>query len=651
MKNSIILIVCLLGMQLQVKAQYQEVLFTVGKVQVTAEEFKAVYEKNKGVGNNVDPKNPEEYLELYVNFKLKIAEAYKQQRDTSSKFIEEFGGYRTQLAQPYLNDSGSEKRLVREAYNRMKEEVRASHIMYEMASSALPSDTIKVYKAMMQLRDRILNGTVSFENAARTKSADTWSAKRGGDLGYFTAFNMVYPFESGAFNQAVGEISKPIRSQYGYHLIKTTDRRQESGTVRVRQIFFAAGERADTEGKARAERSINEIHQRLANGENFLDLVTFSEDRKTKSRGGEMPEFGINKMMPAFENAAFELQQPGDYSGPIQTNIGWHVIQLIEKKSLPPFESLEKEIMAKIKRDNRSQLGAARFVKSLKTEYDFTIDERDYRKAVALVNQAGYAKGTWEAPKTRYDRVIATYADEELLLSELLEFWSKNQKSMQEASVVEYLRLLFDVYANDRIIGYEDNQLEIKYPEFRNLVREYREGILLFDLTQEVVWDKAAKDSLGIFNHYENMKFDFSWEDRIRYKLWVTSDEKIAKKIYKRVASNKIDKLKKLLAENEALTVAVSEGIAERNDEIVFNTIWENEQGVFGPKAVGEGFAVLQVFNFIPASPKELNEVKGLVIASYQNEIEQAWIKDLKEKYTESINKKVKDVLFLELAE
>ncbi|MAZ96035.1 MAG: hypothetical protein CMP53_00775 [Flavobacteriales bacterium] len=651
MKNSIILIVCLLGMQLQVKAQYQEVLFTVGKVQVTAEEFKAVYEKNKGVGNNVDPKNPEEYLELYVNFKLKIAEAYKQQRDTSSKFIKEFGGYRTQLAQPYLNDSGSEKRLVREAYNRMKEEVRASHIMYEMASSALPSDTIKVYKAMMQLRDRILNGTVSFENAARTKSADTWSAKRGGDLGYFTAFNMVYPFESGAFNQAVGEISKPIRSQYGYHLIKTTDRRQESGTVRVRQIFFAAGERADTEGKARAERSINEIHQRLANGENFLDLVTFSEDRKTKSRGGEMPEFGINKMMPAFENAAFELQQPGDYSGPIQTNIGWHVIQLIEKKSLPPFESLEKEIMAKIKRDNRSQLGAARFVKSLKTEYDFTIDERDYRKAVALVNQAGYAKGTWEAPKTRYDRVIATYADEELLLSELLEFWSKNQKSMQEASVVEYLRLLFDVYANDRIIGYEDNQLESKYPEFRNLVREYREGILLFDLTQEVVWDKAAKDSLGIFNHYENVKFDFSWEDRIRYKLWVTSDEKIAKKIYKRVASNKIDKLKKLLAENEALTVAVSEGIAERNDEIVFNTIWENEQGVFGPKAVGEGFAVLQVFNFIPASPKELNEVKGLVIASYQNEIEQAWIKELKEKYPVSINKKVKDVLFLELAE
>ena len=650
MKKRIILILCLLGIQLQVKAQNQEVLFTVGKVQVTAEEFKAVYEKNKGVGNNIDPKTPEEYLDLYINFKLKIAEAYKQQRDTSSKFIKEFGGYRTQLAKPYLSDSGSEERLVKEAYERMNEEIRASHIMYEMASSALPSDTLKVYKAMMQLRDDILNGTISFENAARSKSADTWSAKRGGDLGYFTAFNMVYPFESGAFNQGIGEISKPIRSQYGYHLIKTTDRRPESGTVRVRQIFFAAGERADKEEKARALRSINEIHQRLENGEDFMDLVTYSEDRKTKSRGGEMPEFGINKMMPAFEIAAFELQQPGDYSGPIQTNIGWHVIQLIEKKSLPSFENLEKEILAKIKRDNRSQLGAAKFVKSLKMQYDFRVDERDYKKAVALVNKASFAKGNWEIPKVRYDRVIATYADEELLMSELLEFWSMNQKPMQEPSVNEYLRLLFEVHANDRIIGYEDSQLENKYPEFRNLVREYREGILLFDLTQEVVWDKAAKDSLGIYNHYEKVKFDFSWEDRIRYKLWVTNDEKIAKKIYKRAASNKVDKLKKLLEENEALTVAVSEGVAERKDEIVFNNIWEKEQGVFGPVAAGDGFAVLQVFNFIPASPKALNEVKGLVIASYQNEIEEAWIAELKEKFPVSINKKVRDSLFQELA-
>ena len=651
MKKLIILILCLIGIQLQVKAQSEEVLFTVGKIRVTPEEFKAVYEKNKGIGNNIDPKTPDEYLDLYINFKLKIAEALERQLDTSSKFIKEFGGYRTQLAKPYLSDSGSKKRLSKEAYKRMQEEIRASHIMYEMASSALPSDTIKVYTAMMQLRDDILNGKISFENAARTKSADTWSANRGGDLGYFTAFNMVYPFESGAYNQDIGKISKPIRSQYGYHLIKTTDRRQESGTVRVRQIFFAAGERANKEEKDRAQRSINEIYQRLENGESFLDLVTYSEDRKTKNRGGEMPEFGINKMMPAFEIAAFDLQQPGDYSAPIQTNIGWHVIQLIEKKPLPSFESLEKEILAKIKRDNRSQLGAAKFVKSLKMDYDFTVNERDYKRALALVNRASFAKGNWQIPKVRYDRVIATFADEELLLTELLEFWSINQKPMQESSVNEYLRLLFDVHANDKIVGYEDSQLENKYPDFKNLVREYREGILLFDLTQEEVWDKAAKDSLGIYNHYEKVKFEFSWEDRISYKLWLTGDKKIARKIYKRASSNKIDKLKKLLEDNEALTVVVSEGVAERKDDIVFNTIWENEQGVYGPVAVGDDFAILQVFNFIPASPKALNEVKGLVIASYQNEIENAWITKLKEKFQVDINKKVRDRLFQELVD
>ena len=171
-------------------------LFTVGNQTVTAEEFKAVYEKNKGVGNAIDPKTPEEYLDLYVRFKLKIAEAFDQQRDTAAKFVKEFGGYRAQLAKPYLSDAGSEDALIKEAYSRMSQEVRAAHIMFELASSALPSDTLRVYKAMMELRDEIEGGKLSFEDAARSKSADTWSAKQGGDLGYFTAFNMVYPFES-----------------------------------------------------------------------------------------------------------------------------------------------------------------------------------------------------------------------------------------------------------------------------------------------------------------------------------------------------------------------------------------------------------------------------------------------------------------------
>ena len=647
MKKIILIAICFFGVQLQA----QEVLFTVGNQTVTAEEFKAVYEKNKGVGNAIDPKTPEEYLDLYIRFKLKIAEALDQRRDTATKFIKEFGGYRAQLAKPYLSDAGSEDDLIKEAYERMLQEVRAAHIMFELAASALPSDTVKVYKAMMDLRKEILTGKISFENAAREKSADTWSAKQGGDLGYFTAFNMVYPFESGAYEQEIGEISKPIRSQFGYHLIKTIDKRPASGTVRVRQIFFAAGEKATLAEKQRAERSAQEIYTRLEKGEDFISLVAFSEDRKTKDKQGEMPEFGLNKMMPNFEYAAFSLDQPGDYSEPIRTNIGWHVIQLIEKKPLPEFDILKKEIKSKVKRDSRSQIGAKKFVNTLKRNYEFSVNERNYKKAVALVDVKQYAAGTWTVPNLKTDRSVATFADQELRQSTILEFWAKNQKQQSEESIEEYLRLLFNVISNDKIIAYEDSQLEVKYPDFRNLVREYREGILLFDLTQEEVWDKAAKDSVGIYNHYQKIKNNYTWDDRISYKLWVAQNERDAKRIFKWVSKQKETKLRSFLTSNDALAVAVSSGTAQKKDEEVLQLMWNTTPGVYGPVGYKDGFAVLQIIDYHPSAPKALNEVKGLVIASYQNELEAAWVKNLEDKFDISIDPVVKEKLFLELAD
>ena len=647
MKKIILIAICFFGVQLQA----QEVLFTVGNQTVTAEEFKAVYEKNKGVGNAIDPKTPEEYLDLYIRFKLKIAEALDQRRDTATKFIKEFGGYRAQLAKPYLSDAGSEDDLIKEAYERMLQEVRAAHIMFELAASALPSDTVKVYKAMMDLRKEILTGKISFENAAREKSADTWSAKQGGDLGYFTAFNMVYPFESGAYEQEIGEISKPIRSQFGYHLIKTIDKRPASGTVRVRQIFFAAGEKATLAEKQRAERSAQEIYTRLEKGEDFISLVAFSEDRKTKDKQGEMPEFGLNKMMSNFEYAAFSLDQPGDYSEPIRTNIGWHVIQLIEKKPLPEFDILKKEIKSKVKRDSRSQIGAKKFVNTLKRNYEFSVNERNYKKAVALVDVKQYAAGTWTVPNLKTDRSVATFADQELRQSTILEFWAKNQKQQSEESIEEYLRLLFNVISNDKIIAYEDSQLEVKYPDFRNLVREYREGILLFDLTQEEVWDKAAKDSVGIYNHYQMIKNNYMWDDRISYKLWVAQNERDAKRIFKWVSKQKETKLKSFLTSNDALAVAVSSGTAQKKDEEVLQLMWNTTPGVYGPVGYKDGFAVLQIIDYHPSAPKALNEVKGLVIASYQNELEAAWVKSLEDKFDISIDPVVREKLFLELAD
>ena len=628
----------------------QEVLFTGGNQSITTEEFKAVYEKNKGVGAALDPKTPEEYLELYINFKLKIAEAYEQQRDTATEFKNEFGGYRAQLAKPYLSDQGAEDELVNQAFSRMQEEVRAAHIMIALEANALPSDTLKAYRQLLDLRKSILSGKTKFENAARETSADTWSAKNGGDLGYFTAFNMVYPFESAAYELEVGDLSMPVRSQYGYHLVKLLDRRSASGIVRVRHIFFASNGKSSLQEQQRAERSANEIYSRLEGGEDFISLLEFSEDRKTKDAMGELPEFGINKMMPAFEEAAFSLEAPGDYSAPVETSIGWHVIQLIDKKPLASFEELQSELKKKVKRDTRSRVGATRFMKRLKSEYDFAIDERWLGRTMNLVDKNAFGTGTWEIPTLSRDRVVATFANEKIYQSEVLEFWAKNQNQSSEAVRVEFLRVLFNAYSNDRMIAYEDGQLESKHADFRNLVREYKEGILLFDLTQEAVWNKAAQDSAGIANHYELIKEDYRWEDRVQATYWVTTDEKLAKKIAKWTAKNKVDKVKELLENEDALSVAIQNGTYEKDDNSVIVAVWQQESGTFGPVELDNGsFAVVQIDEFIPSAPKALNEIKGLVIASYQDTLEKEWVNALKSKFEVNVNENAKSALFQEL--
>ena len=628
----------------------QEVLFTVGNQSITTEEFKAVYEKNKGVGAALDPKTPEQYLELYVNFKLKIAEAYAQQRDTATGFKNEFGGYRAQLAKPYLSDQGAEEELIKQAFSRMQEEVRAAHIMIALEANALPSDTLKAYKQLVELRKSILSGKTKFENAARETSADTWSAKNGGDLGFFTVFNMVYPFESAAYELEVGELSMPVRSQYGYHLVKLLERRSASGIVRVRHIFFASNGKSSLQEQQRAERSANEIYSRLEGGEDFISLLEFSEDRKTKDAMGELPEFGINNMMPAFEAAAFALESPGDYSAPVETSIGWHVIQLIEKKPLPTFDELKSELKKKVNRDARSRVGATRFMKRLKSEYDFAIDERWLGRTMNLVDKNAFGTGAWEIPTLSRDRVVATFANEKIYQSEVLEFWSKNQNQSSEAVRVEFLRVLFNAYSNDRLIAYEDGQLEKKHADFRNLVREYKEGILLFDLTQEAVWNKAAQDSAGIAAHYELIKEDYRWEDRVRATYWVSTDEKLARKIAKWTSKNKVEKVQELLENEDALSVAIQNGTYEQDENSVIQAVWQEESGVFGPVELDNGsFVVVQIDEFIPSAPKALNEIKGLVIASYQDALEKEWVNALKSKFEVNVNENAKSALFQEL--
>ena len=281
-----------------------QTLFTVGEKAVSVDEFLYVYGKNKDIGNQIDPKTPEEYLGLYIAFKRKVAEAEALGRDTLAAFLTEYNTYYRQLLKPYLTDKTVDEGIVKEAYARMATDVRAAHIMLDLPENALPDDTAKVYKQILAIRDRLNRGE-SFETIARQQSSDSYSAVNGGDLGYFNVFNMVYPFENACYNAEVGQMVGPVRTQFGYHLIKVLDKRPARYRMTAAHILLLDSEERPN---AEAQKKIQDIHKSLQAGEEFTTLVRkHSQDQSSLSRGGQLPTFGLNKMLPEFEEAAFSL--------------------------------------------------------------------------------------------------------------------------------------------------------------------------------------------------------------------------------------------------------------------------------------------------------------------------------------------------------
>jgi peptidyl-prolyl cis-trans isomerase SurA len=349
-----------------------QTLFTVGEKAVSVDEFLYVYGKNKDIGNQIDPKTPEEYLGLYIAFKRKVAEAEALGRDTLAAFLTEYNTYYRQLLKPYLTDKTVDEGIVKEAYARMATDVRAAHIMLDLPENALPEDTAKVYKQILAIRDRLNRGE-SFETIARQQSSDSYSAVNGGDLGYFNVFNMVYPFENACYNAEVGQMVGPVRTQFGYHLIKVLDKRPARYRMTAAHILLLDSEERPN---AEAQKKIQDIHKSLQAGEEFTTLVRkHSQDQSSLSRGGQLPTFGLNQMLPEFEEAAFSLASDGDFSEPFRTKLGWHIVQRLSREEVPSFERVQGELAGKIRRDERSSASLQAFLATLSARYNVRIDE------------------------------------------------------------------------------------------------------------------------------------------------------------------------------------------------------------------------------------------------------------------------------------
>ncbi|MBF9223984.1 peptidylprolyl isomerase [Hymenobacter ruricola] len=503
------------------------VVETLGTYPVPANEFAYVYRKNNSSAPDYGTRQSvTDYLDLYTNFRLKVLEAEQRGLDTTQAFKRELEGYRQQLAQPYLTEKSVTDQLVREAYDRMSQEVNASHILIRVAPDATPQDTLKAYRKVEELRKQALAGE-DFGVLARANSEDPSAKENAGKLGYFTAMQMVYPFESAAYKTPVGQVSQPVRTRFGYHLIKVNDKRAAQGEIKVAHLMIRVNANAAKSDSLTAKKKIDELYSRLKKGENWDKLVAqFSEDAGSAANGGELPPFGTGRMIPSFEEVAFKLQKPGDISAPVQTPYGWHVIKLIEKQPLAKFADLEAGLKSKVAKDSRSELNKAAFLKRVRQEDQFAevpaaktyvFSKADTALVAGRFKYAAPAAGAKLAKGAVSDNSpLFTIKGKPYTVKDFLTYAQQNQHPRTGAQPSFAMQQLYDQYVEQSLTDFEKNSLDTKYEDYRMLVKEYRDGILLFQLMDEKVWSKAIEDTVGLKKYFADNQAKYQWDQRVQ---------------------------------------------------------------------------------------------------------------------------------------
>ena len=502
----------------------------LGDYPVPANEFAYVYRKNNSSAADYGTRQSvNDYLDLYTNFRLKVLEAEQKGLDTTQAFKRELDGYRQQLAQPYLTEKSVTDQLVREAYDRMGQEVNASHILIRVAPDATPRDTLAAYQKVEKLRQQALAGQ-DFGQLARTASEDPSAKENGGTLGYFTAMQMVYPFESAAYKTPVGQVSAPIRTRFGYHIIKVNDKRAAQGEIKVAHLMIRMNANAAKADSLTAKKKVDELYSRLRKGENWDKLVAqFSEDAGSAANGGELPPFGTGRMIPSFEEVAFKLQKPGEIAAPVQTPYGWHIIKLIERLPVAKFAEVESTLKSKVAKDSRSELNKAAFLKRVRQEDQF-VEVPVSKTYVFSKADTALVAGRYKfaAPATTGKPVKAakgaandnstlfTIKGKPYLVRDFLAYTQQNQRPRTGAQPAFAMQQLYDQYVEQSLTEFEKNSLETKYEDYRILVKEYRDGILLFQLMDEKVWSKAIEDTVGLKKYFADNRAKYQWDQRVQ---------------------------------------------------------------------------------------------------------------------------------------
>ena len=469
----------------------EDVLFTIDNDNVYTSEFIRVYQKNKEIVLDKEQKEFDDYLDLFIEFKLKLKEAKDLELDTVLSYQNELSKYKEQLIEPYLQNPEATERLAKEAYQRTLTEVNASHILIRLQPNAKPKDTIIAYQKIISARNKANSG-IPFDKVAMEYSEDPSVKNNGGNLGYFSAFSMVYAFENAAYNTSVGDISKPFRTQFGYHILKVNDKRESKGEREVAHIMI----KNSTEDSLYAKNKIFEIHNKLKQGDDFSKIAKeHSDDQSSAKKGGVLPKFGSGKMIKSFDDAAFSLKNEGDFSEPFQTKYGWHILKLLKIYPIESFEDLQSHLESKIKSGNRSKLVDEDLAKRFAKNYSI-IEYKESLSSFYIQNEK----------QMNSNEVLFRINDTEYVSKDFYTYLKKEKNKT--------LDQVYTDYKNEQIIKYYKDHLEETNPEFAVIYQEYKDGLLLFDLLQKNIWERSEKDFIGLTKYFNKNRNQYVWEQK-----------------------------------------------------------------------------------------------------------------------------------------
>lgn len=624
-----------------------ELLFTAGKTQVYSDEFEILYRKNhQNKPEDFTSTKVNEYFDLFVNFKLKVNEALARGLDTTAAFQKEFDQYRADIKRPFLAKADDLDALVKEAYQRSTEQVRAAHILLLVKPDASPEDTLKAWQRITDLRQRALKGE-NFTDLAKEFSEDPSAKTNGGDMGYFSAFEMVYPFETAAYNTKPGEVSPIVRTRFGYHVLKVADRRPNPGEVEVSHIMLRFN-KDDKEASAKAREKAFQVVEQLKSGRKWEEVCTeFSEDPNTKSNGGRMRKFGVGAFSanaPEFEQMAYALQKEGEISDPFATAFGWHVMRLEKKHGIQPLKEMQASLSRRVSRDER--LSQKKNIQLAQLKKQFQYKEVPGTRAVieALVDSA-ILKAKWKYPRQGQHVALPACAvsGTPKKLADFLKY-AEAQQTPGSAAPKAAINKLYESWVEKLLNEAEEAQLILAKPEYKVQLAEYREGILLFTIMEQEVWNKASNDSIGQRKFYEATLQKYKAGDRVEARIF-GSDERQKLESFKTkvLAGDTITQ-----ADLRKLKTATNPRAFEKGESKVVDGV---------PWAIGlhdkehDGlFYLVEISKLIPPGVKSFEDARASVISDYQEIMEKEWVAALKKKYAVKVNSKAKKAVISALA-